>query len=141
MSALIGSSQTASTVAIGGLSDPLKMPQVAMSGLGPAIERDRKCVLHIAPSQALNARAMLEYASSIGAKKLGALYDSGYGTVVYNELRKLSDAYGIAFVATEDSRGPTRCNRRRRGHRGSDPQPAAAANEADDHRGEWLGQL
>jgi branched-chain amino acid transport system substrate-binding protein len=101
VSALIGSSQTASTVAVGGLSDPLKMPQVAMSGLGPAIERDRKYVLHIAPSQALNARAMLEYASSIGAKKLGALYDSGYGTVVYNELRKLSDAYGIAFVATE----------------------------------------
>jgi branched-chain amino acid transport system substrate-binding protein len=58
-------------------------------------------VLHIAPSQALNARAILEYASSIGAKKLGALYDSGYGTVVYNELRKLSDAYGITFVATE----------------------------------------
>src|SRR5207302_6680815 len=32
VSALIGSSQTASTVAVGGLSDPMKMPQVALSG-------------------------------------------------------------------------------------------------------------
>jgi branched-chain amino acid transport system substrate-binding protein len=101
IAALIGSSQTASTVAVGGLSDPIKLPQVAFSGLGPTIERDRKCVLHIAPSQALNARAILEYAKSIGGKKLAALYDSGYGTVVYNELRKLSDAYDITFVATE----------------------------------------
>jgi len=99
--ALIGSSQTASTVAVGGLTNPIKLPQVAFSGLGPAIERDRKCVLHVAPSQALNARAILEYAKSIGAKKLGALYDSGYGTVVYNELRKISDAYDVTFVATE----------------------------------------
>ena len=58
--ALIGSSQTASTVAVGGLTNPIKLPQVAFSGLGPAIERDRKCVLHVAPSQALNARAILE---------------------------------------------------------------------------------
>ena len=49
----------------------------------------------------MNARAILEYAKSIGAKKLGALYDSGYGTVVYNELRKISDAYDVTFVATE----------------------------------------
>lgn len=99
--AIVGPTQTASTVAVGGLTTPIKMPQVAFSGLGPAVERERKCVYHLGPSQAQNARAMLEYAKSIGAKRVGALYDSGYGTVVYTELRKLSDSYGIEFVATE----------------------------------------
>lgn len=67
-------------------------------------------MLHIAPSQALNARAILEYASSIEPRNSSAVRP-GYGTVVNNELRKLSDAYGIAFVATSKSsrfRPPTR---------------------------------
>lgn len=99
--ALLGPVQTANTVAVGGLTHPISFPQIAVSGLGPAVERERKCVFHQGPSQELNARAMLEYAKHIGAKKIGVLYDSGYGTVVFNELRKLNAAYGVDFVAAE----------------------------------------
>ena len=69
---------------------------------------------------------------------------SGYGTVVYNELRKLSDAYGIAFVATEKfeisatdttSQAAKICAAQPDaivvvGVTGFRSQPAAAANEA-----------
>lgn len=99
--ALIGPIQTANTVAIGGVSAPIKLPQITFNGLGPAIERERKCVFHAAPSQVQNARAMMEYAKSIGVKNAAALFDSGYGTVVWNELSKIADAYGIKFLATE----------------------------------------
>jgi branched-chain amino acid transport system substrate-binding protein len=99
--ALLGPVMTANTVAIGGVSSPIKLPQIAFNGLGPAIERDRKCVFHVAPSQTENARAMLEYAKSIGVKNAAALFDSGYGTVVWNELSKYAESYGIKFVATE----------------------------------------
>ncbi len=99
--ALIGPNQTANSVAVGGITHPLKLTNLVFSGLGPAIERERKCVLHMGPAQELNARAMLEYARSIGGRKMGALYDSGYGTVVFNELRKYADSYGVEFVATE----------------------------------------
>jgi branched-chain amino acid transport system substrate-binding protein len=99
--ALIGPTQTANTIAVGGLTDPIKLPHMALGGLGPPVEKTRRCVFHIAPAQVLNARAMLEYLKSIGAANVGALFDSGYGTVVYNELIKYSDSYGIKFVATE----------------------------------------
>lgn len=99
--ALLGPIQTANTVAIGGVSAPIKLPQIAFNGLGPAIERDRKCVFHAAPPQNQNAKAMLEYAKSIGVKNAAALYDSGYGTVVWNELSKYADSYGIKFAVTE----------------------------------------
>lgn len=99
--ALIGPIQTANTVAIGGISAPIKMPQYTFNGLGPAIERERKCVFHGAPPQNVNAKAMLEYAKSLGVKNAAALYDSGYGTIVWNELSKFADGYGIKFSVTE----------------------------------------
>ncbi len=99
--ALLGPVQTANTVAVGGLTHPISLPHVAVSGLGPAVERERRCVLHQGPSQELNARAMLEYARHIGAKRVAVLYDSGYGTVVFTELRKLNASYGVEFIATE----------------------------------------
>lgn len=99
--ALIGASQTAATVAVGGVTDPLQMPQVAMSGLGPAIESDRKCVVHLLPPQQLNGRAMLEYARSIGAKEIGVLHDAGYGAVVMSVLKSLAPEYGINFTTIE----------------------------------------
>jgi len=99
--ALIGAGQTGSSVAVGAITDPLKMVQVAFSGLGPAVERDRKCVLHVAPPQELNARALLSYAKDNGLKKMAALYDAGYGRVVFTELQKYVAEYGIEIVASE----------------------------------------
>lgn len=99
--ALIGPTMTANTIAVGGLTDPIKLPHMALGGLGPPVEKTRKCVYHIAPAQVQNARAMLEYLQSIGAKKVAALHDSGYGTVVYNELAKIADSYNVKFVAVE----------------------------------------
>jgi branched-chain amino acid transport system substrate-binding protein len=101
VAALIGTTFTAATVAVGGLTDPLKTPQIAFSGLGPAVELNRKCSFHLNPPQVLNARASLEIAKSLGAKKIGVLYDSGFGTVVMSFLKKLTDEYGVKIVAEE----------------------------------------
>ena len=99
--AVLGAGQTGSSVAMGAITDPLKMVQIAFSGLGPAVEKQRLCVLHIAPPQDLNARAMLSYAKDNGMKKMAALYDAGYGRVVFAELRKFNAEYGIEIVASE----------------------------------------
>ncbi|MFO1079096.1 MAG: ABC transporter substrate-binding protein [Reyranellaceae bacterium] len=99
--ALIGPSMTASTVAVGGVTHANKIPQIAFTGLGPAIERDRKCLAHILPPQKLNAQALLEYAKEIKATKLGVLHDAGYGAVVLAELKPMLDKYGVKLVAVE----------------------------------------
>ncbi|WMT76468.1 hypothetical protein [Bradyrhizobium sp. Ash2021] len=72
--AIIGPGQTANTLAVGGLTNAVKLPHIALSGLGPAAELKRKCVFHIAPTQSLNARAMLDHARSLGIKRTGVLY-------------------------------------------------------------------
>ena len=99
--ALLGPSLTANTVAIGGITHPLKMLQIAYTGIGPAIEKQRTCVLHVPPPQRLNAQALLEYAKSIGATRLGVLHDAGYGNVVMAELRAIAADYQVNFVAIE----------------------------------------
>ena len=99
--ALIGPSLTASTVAVGGVTHANKIPQIAFTGLGPAVERERKCLAHILPPQKLNAQALLEYAKEIKATKLGVLHDAGYGAVVLAELKPLVDKYGVKLVAVE----------------------------------------
>ena len=99
--ALIGSTATASTVAIGGITQKAKVPQIAFSGFGPAIERERTCVLHLAASQEQNARAMLEYARAINARRVGVLHDAGFGSIVVNELKRFADGYGVQLIATE----------------------------------------
>jgi branched-chain amino acid transport system substrate-binding protein len=101
ITALVGSTATASTVAIGGITQKVKLPQIAFSGFGPAIERERTCTLHLAASQEQNARAMLEYAKSINARRMGVLHDAGFGSIVVNELKRLADGYGVQLVATE----------------------------------------
>ena len=88
---LIGPSLTASTVAIGGVTHANKIPQIAFTGIGPAVEKERKCLAHVLPPQKLNALALLEYAKSIKATKVGVLHDAGYGNVVMAELRPLAD--------------------------------------------------
>jgi branched-chain amino acid transport system substrate-binding protein len=99
--AIIGPTLTASTVAVGSLTDPMKFPQIAFTGLGPPVELTRKCAFHVSPPQVLNAQASLEIARSLGARKVGVLYDSGFGTVVMSFLRKINEQYGIKIVAEE----------------------------------------
>ena len=99
--ALLGPSLTASTVAVGGLTHSNHIPQIAFTGMGPAVEKERKCLAHVLPPQKLNAAALLEYASNIKASKIGVLHDAGYGTVVMAELKPLADKYGVKLVAVE----------------------------------------
>lgn len=99
--ALLGATITAPTVAIGGVTHKIKLPHLAFSGIGPAIERERKCVFHMPVSQELHARALLAYARSINARKLGVLHDAGVGNIVLAELRRFLDAYGASIVAAE----------------------------------------
>ncbi len=98
---LIGPSLTASTVAVGGVTHANKIPQIAFTGIGPAVEKERKCLAHVLPPQKLNAQALLEYAKSIKATKVGVLHDAGYGNVVMAEIRPLADSYGVKLVAVE----------------------------------------
>lgn len=99
--AVLGATITAPTVAIGGVTHKIKLPHLAFSGIGPVIERERKCVFHMPVSQELHARALLAYARSINARKLGVLHDAGVGNIVLAELRRVLDAYGATIVAAE----------------------------------------
>ena len=98
---LLGPSLTASTVAVGGVTHANKIPQIAFTGIGPAVEKERKCVAHVLPPQKLNAQALLEYAKSIKAAKVGVLHDAGYGNVVMAEIRPIAESYGVKRVAVE----------------------------------------
>ncbi|MGH8631547.1 MAG: ABC transporter substrate-binding protein [Burkholderiales bacterium] len=100
--ALLGPSLTASTGAVATVTHSLGMPQLCMTGLGPAIESSYKSLFHMLPPQPLNARAMLEYiGKGLKARKLGVLHDSGYGQLVMTHLENLHQEYGIEIVATE----------------------------------------
>lgn len=98
---LIVLSTTASSISVGGVTSALPMPQISLSGIGPTIERERKCVVHLAWSQEVNAKAFLGYARSAGLKKMGVLYDSAWGTLVFNELKRSAPTYGIDIVGAE----------------------------------------
>jgi len=100
--ALIGSSNLPSTVAIGGLTDPIRLPQVALSGIGPAVEAKRTCVVHLLAPQELNARAALTYVrDALKAKRVGLLHDSGYGQAVANSLKAVAPEYGVELAQVE----------------------------------------
>lgn len=100
--ALLGPSLTASTGAVATVTNGLQLPQLAMTGLGPAIESSYKSLFHLLPPQALNARAMLEYiAKGLKAKKLGVLHDSGYGQLVLTNIQNLNKEYGVEITVTE----------------------------------------
>lgn len=101
VAAMIGGSLTASTGAIAALADGEKMAQVALTGLGPAIELTYKSLYHVLPPQPLNAKAMLEYTKAQNFKKIGVLHDSGYGQLVFNSLRTMARDYGVEFVSVE----------------------------------------
>lgn len=100
--ALLGASGIGNTVAVGAITAPLKLPQVAFTGIGPAVEKDRTCLMHLLPSQELNARALLEYATgSAKARRVAMLHDSGYGQVVFNALKAVAPQYGVEIVGSE----------------------------------------
>ena len=99
---VFGGSLLGPAVAIGGITDSAKIPQITFTGLGPAVERNRKCVFHTLPPHELNARGLYEYARSIGAKKVGVLHDTGYGNVVMRELNNVAGDYkDIQLVGPE----------------------------------------
>jgi branched-chain amino acid transport system substrate-binding protein len=100
--AIIGATGIASTVAMGGLTAPRKLPQISFSGLGPAVERERTCVFHLTPAQELNARSLLEYATkALKAKNIAVLLEAGFGTAVFSSMKALGPDYGVEFVAVE----------------------------------------
>lgn len=99
--AIVGPSGLAQSVAVGAITQPLKLPILSFSGLGPEIEKSRTCVFHITPAQELNARSLLVYAKSTKATRLGVLHDSGYGQAIWNSMRKLGKEYGVTFTQVE----------------------------------------
>lgn len=103
VAAMLGPGQVAQIVAAGAVTDPLKIPQIVPAGLSVPVERERRCIFHLLPSQDLNARAMMEYAvNGLKVKRIGMLHDSGYGNVVMNALKGIQSSYpGIEFVAVE----------------------------------------
>jgi branched-chain amino acid transport system substrate-binding protein len=100
--AIIGPSLTASTGAVAAITNAQQIPQIAVTGLGPAIEQTYKSLFHVMPPQTLNAKAMLEYTTkALKVKKIGALHDSGYGQLVMNALQAAASSYGVEFVSVE----------------------------------------
>ena len=100
VAAIIGGSNFAASVAMGGITDKQKVPQFAFTGLGPAIEKTRHCVFHMFTPHYLNARTLFEYSRSINAKKVAVLHDSGYGAVVVRELAGIMKDYPDIQVGT-----------------------------------------
>lgn len=100
--ALLGPSLTASTGAVGAVTNALPLVHLVFTGLGPPIELTYKHMFHLLPSHALNARALMEYATKAhAAKRIGVLHDSGYGSVVMAALKGVADRYNAEFVITE----------------------------------------
>ncbi len=100
--AMIGGTNLPPTVAMGGITDKLKLPQFAFTGLGPPVEKTRTCEFHMFVAHELNARALLGYAIEfLKAKKVAVLYDSGYGTVVMREFDRIVNQYPVQVVDRE----------------------------------------
>ncbi len=100
--AIVGPSLTASTGAVAAITNAQQLPQIAVTGLGPAIEMSYKSLFHVMPPQVLNAKAMLEYATkSLKAKKISVLHDSGYGQLIMNALKDAAGPYAVEFVTVE----------------------------------------
>lgn len=101
VAAVIGPTGIAQTVAVGAITQPMNLPVLAFTGLGPDVEKERTCVFHLTPAQALNARALLSYAQHIGAENVAVLHDSGYGQVIWNAMQDMGPAFGVDFTTVE----------------------------------------
>lgn len=102
---LVGPNLLASAIAAGEVAARRGLPMVALTGIDIAQEGERECVLHVLPSQSLNAMALLAYArNALGATRVAVLHDGGYGRVIMENLRRHADAFGIGFSAVEEFR-------------------------------------
>lgn len=100
--AILGPSLTASTGAVGAVTNGIPLVHIVFTGLGPQIEMSYKSMFHVLPPHTLNARALMEYATKAhGAKRIGVLHDSGYGSVVMGALKAVASSYHAEFVITE----------------------------------------
>jgi branched-chain amino acid transport system substrate-binding protein len=100
--ALLGPSLTASTGAVGAVTNGIALVHIVFTGLGPQIEATYKHMFHVLPPHTLNARALLEYATKVhGAKRIGVLHDSGYGSVVMGALKAVAADYRVEFASVE----------------------------------------
>jgi len=101
ITAILGPSGLAPSVATGGITSAKNIPQIVTAGIGLPAERERKCVFHMMPPQQINAAGLLAYADGVKAKRVAVLYDSGFGTAVMNAVKEQGGKYPIEFVATE----------------------------------------
>lgn len=92
---------TAASAAVGGVTQPMNLPLITISGLNPAVEASRTCVFHMFAPQELNARALLAYAKAQNVRKAALLHDSGYGQVLTTLMQPMLGQYGIELLATE----------------------------------------
>jgi branched-chain amino acid transport system substrate-binding protein len=99
--AVVGPTGIAQTVAIGALTQREQVPVMAFTGLGLPVEKERTCVFHLTPAQALNARALLSYVRDNGGKKVSVLHDSGYGQVIWGAMKDMGEEFGVEFIAVE----------------------------------------
>jgi branched-chain amino acid transport system substrate-binding protein len=100
--ALLGPSLSASTGAVGAVTNGIPMTHIVFTGLGPQIEMTYKNMFHVLPPHALNARALLEYATKgLNAKRVAVLHDTGYGSVVMGALKGVAGDYQVEFVSVE----------------------------------------
>ncbi len=100
--AIIGSSLTVCTDAAATVTQAAKVPQVAITGQGPAIELSYPYLFHVNPTFEQHAKAVLAYVSKgLAAKRLGVIYDSGYGRFVFEDMEKLAATYGVQIVGAE----------------------------------------
>ncbi len=100
--AIIGSSLTVCTDAAATVTQAAKIPQVAITGQGPAIELTYPYLFHVNPTFVQHAEAVLAYVSKgVGAKRVGVIYDSGYGRFVFEDMEKLAATYGVQIVGAE----------------------------------------
>ncbi|MGE0800035.1 MAG: ABC transporter substrate-binding protein [Lautropia sp.] len=100
--AILGPTGLAATVATGGITAQKGALQITGAGIGLPAERERKCLLHMMPSQQINAAGLLSYAADgVKAKRVAVLYDSGFGQAVMNSIKEIQGKYGVSFIAAE----------------------------------------
>jgi branched-chain amino acid transport system substrate-binding protein len=102
---LIGPNLLANSIAAGKVAAQRGLPMVALTGIDMAQEAQRECVLHVLPSQSLNAQALLAYArNALGASRVAVLHDSGYGRVIMDNMREHAASFGVSFSGVEEFR-------------------------------------
>ena len=80
------------------LAEALAGAGAVVTGIDMAQEAERDCAMHVLPSQALNAQALLVYAkNALGATRVAVLHDTGYGRAIMDSLRVHAASFDISF--------------------------------------------